>query len=419
MRYQRKEVSLSLLGIFLFAIPLGVSFLGVCDRGIFVEEASAEEKAVFADDNSKFALELYARLKDSPGNLAFSPYSVEAAFAVLQMGARGETASQIAKTFHLPPGGEDRFILQIEEQLGRILRAGKIQVSTANALWIAKSFSVLEDFINLAKVKFHAEIRTADFMTGLEEARLAINAWVSEKTAARIPELLAPGVLKEYTKLVVVNAFSMKAAWLSPFRSDLTQEGDFSTPDKVLKRPLMFKRSKYVYGESKDVQIAELPYVGGDISLFIVLPKKKDGLPEVEKTLTSATLASLLASSSPRLLELTLPRFRVRSSFSLVEVLQSLGVKDAFSPAHADFSGIVADKSVMLSEVVHQAFVETDEAGTEAAAATAALIVPKGAVVETSPAIPFRADHPFLYFLREKTSGGILMIGRVVDPQGE
>lgn len=374
------------------------------------------EKVEHRDNNTRFTLELFQRLGKDGENLAFSPSSIETAFAVALSGARGDTANEIARVFHTSPGGEDRFILELEEQLSLLGKKGDLQVSTANGLWIATTLPIIRDFIELAKTKFHAEVRPGDFQNAAETVRQEINAWVLKKTQEKIPDLIAPGMLDAATSLVIVNALYFKGDWQAEFKKESTYIGDFlNGRGKTLQVPLMPQLGYFNYSDSNEAQLLELPYKGDDISMLVLLPKSRDGLKRLEESLTETSLASMINTLNSKEVSVTLPKFKMRNSMRLADVLQSLGIKTAFVFKQADFSGIEATKSVFISEVIHQAFIQTDEKGTEAAAATA-IVMESGSMRQQEQPVIFNADHPFLFFLRETKTGGILLMGRVADP---
>ena len=399
--------SLAALGIMAFGSTTGAP----------VEPAfAAPQGEAVPEGNLKFSIEMFRALGKQGQNLAFSPSSVESAFAIALAGAKGETASEIEKVFHLPPGGEDRFVLELQEQIARLGRSGTLQIATANGLWISTSVRIAADFIALAKEKFQAEVRPGDFVHNAEKVRVEINDWVLTKTHDKIRELIARNSLDAASIAIIVNAFYFKGDWQSQFKHDGTYSEKFHLEGgNAHDAPFMHQVSSFAYAESTDVQAVELPYVGGEVSMVIILPKENGGLKKLESSMSSATLSPLLQKLSATRVAIALPKFKNTTALNLAETLQSLGMKKAFIAKQADFTGIEATNQLYISDVIHQAFIQTDEKGTEAAAATAIEFV-AGAAPMREELKTFKADHPFLYFLRERKTGAILMMGRVANP---
>ena len=255
-------------------------------------------------------------------------------------------------------------------------------------------------------------MRLADFMNAPEEARVAINDWVSEETEERIQDLIPEGVIDTLTRLVLANAIYFKASWSEQFEEGDTRPQDFHLLDgSVVSVPMMHQSATFRYGESQGVQAVELPYVGDQVAMLILMPQS-GGFENFESSLTPEVLQSLIASMEPRQLALGMPKYEIRSSFGLVPALADLGMSTAFG-SEADFSGIDGTRDLYISDVVHQAFVAVDEAGTEAAAATAVIIG-----VTSMPVAPFELtlDRPFVFLLRDVQTGAILFAGRLVNP---
>ncbi len=400
------------------SLVVGLALLIVQPKRVHAEI----EQAAPPTGNAPFAFDLFSRLgssgpdKRTIGNLAFSPYSIEAAFAVAGSGARGDTAAEIAHVFHSAPGADDPLVTDFEARVAKLQAEGSIHLATANGLWVGSQISLLDAFVARAKERFHAEIRAADFEHAAEKARQDINSWVSGVTRGKIPELISKGVLQAATSLVIVNAFYFKGDWDSPFEKEATVSGDFHTADgRTLQVPQMSQAHMFGYAENTAAQLLDLPYLGGSISMILVLPKAKDGLQALEQSLTAESFSALLQSAARARVLVTLPKFTIRTSLNLADVLKSLGIHAAFEYPQADFSGIEARRLLYISQVIHQTFVETDEKGTEAAAATA-IVMRAGSAMMAQKSVEFTADHPFLFFLRERQTGAILLMGRVADP---
>jgi serpin B len=335
-------------------------------------------------------------------------------------GARGETASQMAKALHftLP---QERLHPAAAELIRRMtvppVTGGKAtyQLLVANALWGQKGYGFLPEFLNLAKTHYGAGLNEADFVGAPEEARQKINAWVEDKTNKKIQDLITPGVLNELTRLVLVNAVYFKGDWVSKFDKARTRDEPFVLiTGQNVNAPMMSQTGKFGYAEVEDAQLLEMPYVGGVLSMVIVLPKKADGLPTLEQQLTSETLAEWLGKVHKTEVRVAVPRFKMTCQFSLNQALMALGMVDAFTPDRADFSGMNGRRDLYISAALHKAFVDVNEEGTEAAAATGVVVGITSAPMEP---IIFRADHPFLFAIRDTRTGAMLFVGRVMNPK--
>ncbi len=374
--------------------------------------------AAVVKGNTAFALELYARLRERDGNLFLSPYSVSTALAMTYAGARGDTAAQMADVLHFDLKGEalHRAFGQLVERLNEQGEKGGYQLSVANALWGQKGYGFLKEFLDLTEAHYGAGLHEVDFEKGLEAARQTINAWVEEETQDKIKELIPKGALDVLTRLVLTNAIYFKGDWASPFEEEETKDEPFTLLDgQKLDVPMMHQTEKFGYAEDEGLQVLELPYVGKELSMVVLLPKSADGLADLEKSLTAENLEKWLAGLRRRNVVVALPRFKVTCGFALGKALKSMGMTDAFSPAAADFSGMNGGKEPLwIGAVIHKAFVEVNEEGTEAAAATAVMMV--GGMARPEPTPVFRADHPFLFLIRDTRTGSILFLGRVANP---
>lgn len=348
-----------------------------------------------------FAFKLYSQLRETPGNLFFSPASIETALAMTREGAASNTLRQMN-------------LLLPETSPSPTSRKG-VTLENANALWVDKKFPILEKFQTTVQKKYDAEIRAADFAGQPDKERKTINRWVEKKTRDKIKNLLAPGAVATDTRLILVNAIYFKGDWLHAFEKSKTTDAPFwISPDTSTNVPMMtMMPRRFGYMENKHFQCLELPYLGEEVSMLIVLPKEKDGLARIEKGLSANALASWISALRETEVEVHLPRFKIESQFdSMAKTLAALGMTDAFNPSLADFSGI-STQPLFISYVVHKAFVQVDEKGTEAAAATGVMVR-----VYSIPEPPkvFRADHPFLFLISDNKSGVILFMGKVCNP---
>ena len=375
--------------------------------------ADLNQKAV-VEGNNKFAISLYGKLKDSQGNLFLSPYSISTALAMTYAGAGGTTREQIAKALDFPAG--ERFhktFGEIIKQLNSAGEKGGFELVVANALWGQKDYKFLKEFLSVVKTNYDGNLEQVDFKTQAEDTRKTINAWVESKTRDKIKELIKPGVLDSMTRLVLTNAIYFKGKWASQFKPERTQDAPFTLIGGEKKNiPMMNQKAQFGYTENDIIQVLEMPYVNNDLSMVILLPKKLDGISELEKEMTSDNLIGWLAKIHKREVQVFFPRFKMTSEFSLAEVLASMGMPDAFS-TKADFSGMTGNRDLFISAVVHKAYVDVNEEGTEAAAATG--VAMKLTSDEPPPPI-FRADHPFIFLIRDNHTGSILFFGRVANP---
>jgi len=370
-----------------------------------------------AGGNTAFALDLYARLKSADGNLFFSPYSISTCLAMSYAGARGDTAAQMAQTLHFDTN-QNQLAAEFSELQGQLNKEQEkkgIELNIANGLWGQEDHLFLPAFLDIAQQSYGANLKQVDFRTHADTARTGINDWVDSKTKGKITDLIQPGVLGSATRLVLVNAIYFKGQWANEFGKHNTTNAPFSvTSTRKLQVPLMNLTADFKYAEVEGLQLLELPYVGDDLDMVVLLPRDVDGLKSLENLLNEQTLEHWLTQAREQKAEVFLPQFKLTAQFSLAKPLGEMGMTDAFSP-RADFSGMDGERDLYISAVVHKAFVDVNEEGTEAAAATGT-VMRMSAVMRPRPTPIFRADHPFIFLIREIHSGSILFLGRMVDP---
>jgi serpin B len=335
-------------------------------------------------------------------------------------GARGETEQQMADALHytLPQARLHPAFNALDQALAKRGEGAQgkdgqgFRLNVANAIWGQAGYQFLPAFLDLLAGNYGAGLRLLDFVAGPEEARVAINDWVSQQTEERIQDLIPPGLITPLTRLVLTNAIYFNAAWATPFEAELTENGPFTLLDgSEVMEPMMRQTGSLGYAEGPGYQAVELPYDGHELSMVILLPEAGE-FEAFEEGLGAGQVESILEGLAYRQVALTMPKFEFESEFSLAQALAALGMPAAFS-GDADFSGMDGGRDLFISEVVHKAFVSVDEAGTEAAAATAVIVAVTGmpeAPVEVS------LDHPFIFFIRDIQTGAILFVGRVVDP---
>lgn len=381
---------------------------------------AAEPAAVgqIVEGNNRFAWKLHGKLRQQPGNLFYSPYSISTALGMTYAGARGATATQMATALDFGPNDP-----AFHAAMGQLMRdfnaAGKqgaYQLSVANALWAQHDYTFLPAYTQLVTTNYEAAVRNLNFEKDTEAARETINRWVEEKTNDKIKELLQPGVLDSETRLVLTNAIYFKSAWANPFTKEATKPGPFTQLDgQKADVPMMHQTQRLAYVKADGMQAVELPYERYKLSMVILLPDQVDGLTALEQGLTADKLTAWRGKMNHFPVELTLPKFKMTSEFGLKGVLSSLGMVDAFTTA-ADFSGMDGSKNLSIQHVIHKAFVDVNEEGTEAAAATAVAVGVTSAPVEPVQPIVVKVDHPFVFAIRENQTGSILFIGRVTAP---
>jgi len=360
---------------------------------LFASDKAGKEKV--AEGNNIFALDLYAKLKKEEGNLFFSPYSISTALAMTYAGARSDTALQMADVLHfnLPQDDLHPAFSGLIQELEASPEKSGYQLSIANALWGQQGYPFLKGFLSLIEQSYGGGFYEVDFEKQTEKARKTINNWVEEKTRNKIKELILPLDLTSLTTLVLTNAIYFKGYWLSQFKKENTKNTSFKliTGEEV-DSPMMYQKSKFNYCENNTVQILEMPYIGDELSMVILLPKDENGLKQLEGRLTIDNFKNWTSMLRKQEVNVWIPKFKTTSRFYLEEILKQMGMSNAFSLPPADFSGMTGVKDLFISKVIHKAFVDVNEEGTEAAAATA-VVMTKG----ISMAKTFRADHPFIF----------------------
>lgn len=381
---------------------------------------SADEKpdpAKLAAGNTAFGCELYGQLRGEAGNLFLSPFSVSTALGMVALGARGKTLEEMETVLHLPANAPKAFgaILKSLNDEPDAKKRG-FTLSTANALWAQQGYPWRPEYKKAAADDFGAGLFDVDYKTNAEAARATINAWVEKETREKIKNLMPQGSITAMTRLVLTNAIYFKGDWVDPFKKESTKDQPFTLADgKKVNAPLMHRVGGYLYAETDTYQILDLPYTGRRVSMTVVLPNKPDGLAAVEKELTGEKLtAALKGLRFEKQVHVHLPKFKVAKSFTLNAPLKALGMKAAFDGA--DFGGMhTGGEQLNITTVVHKAFVDVNEEGTEAAAATGIAI---GATSAAPPPKPkyFRADRPFLFLIRDQKTSSVLFLGRLSEP---
>jgi len=383
---------------------------------------NATEQALLVEGNTAFAFELYQALREQEGNIFYSPYSISLALAMTYAGARSETAQQMADTLHFLLD-QDRLHPAFNWLDAELASRGEgaqgkdgegFRLNIVNAVWGQKDYEFLSDFMDALAENYGAGLRILDFINETEETRFAINQWVSYQTKGRIKDLIPPGVINELTRLVLTNAIYFNAAWENTFDEDMTADGPFYLLDGGQVIVQMMEQAEFFgYTEGEGYQAVELPYDGGELSMVILLPASGN-FTAFEAGLQAQQVYDIISDLQLTGVALTMPKFEFDSEFSLEDTLAQMGMSDAFVYGIADFSGMTGSLELFIGGVVHKAFVAVDEAGTEAAAATAGIVAPSPPPPESPMQITI--DRPFIFLIRDIETGAILFVGRVLNP---
>jgi serpin B len=381
-----------------------------------------DDQARLVEGNSTFALDLYKYLKDTQDNLFYSPYSISEALAMTYGGAKGNTEQQMAAVMHflvsqekLHPGFNAIDIELAKRGQGAQGTDGKgFRLKTINAAWGQSGFKFTDQYLDLLAQNYGAGMRIVDYINAAEEARQKINNWVYDQTEQKIKDLLPQGSVDALTRLVLTNAIYFNAAWATQFDKLNTADGQFHLLNGSTVTVPMMKQSmkSYRYTETEALQAIELPYDGNELSMVIILPKA-DQFKNFESDMSYEKLKGILDSLKSEHVNLTMPKFKVEATLGLSKALKDLGMTDAFDPDKADLSGMNGEKDLYISDVIHKSYITVDEAGTEAAAATAVIIGTTSMPLDIKD---MTLDHPFAFLIRDNATGSILFMGRVLNP---
>ncbi|MFO0618618.1 MAG: serpin family protein [Polyangiaceae bacterium] len=396
----------------------------IVDSKAEVPPATAAERSLFAQASNAFSADLYRELSVTPGNLFYSPASLSTALAMTWIGARGATRDQMTSVLHFGDvKGADANALT--SSAARLIVAMNdpartdYTLSIVNRLFGEQTYGFDAGFLDVTKKQFGAELAAVDFKHAFEPVRGQINDYVATSTHDKIKNLIPSGAIDEDVRLVLVNAIYMHADWATPFDKAATTKQPFHlTPTSSVDVDTMHGEVYAPMGEVDGVQMIDLPYRGGDLSMTILLPKDASRMGELEAKITGGGLDAMVAGLQATKVDLALPKFKIdpQAPLGLAGTLSKLGMPLAFSEGAADFSGMrkPGEEALFISKVFHKAFVAVDELGTEAAAASAIVMSRETADVPSNTV--FVADHPFLFVLRDKKSGLVLFMGRLADP---
>jgi serpin B len=406
---------------FVFMI-VSLVFIASCkpqNSSVSVPKSNPENQKKLIEGENAFACDLYRKLAQKEGNLFFSPVSVSTALTMTHIGASDTTADQMAKVLHLPPLG-NRLHQENHARLyewNQASSGNRYTLSIANALWGQEGKQWEPVFQSTIENHYAKGFHAIDFAQP-ESARKKVNQWVKEQTREKIPELLPDGAISNLTRLILTNAIYFKSNWAFAFKPQGTETIAFyPEPDKPVKTPIMFQTFEFGYYSSDQFAVLELPYVGKELSMIVLLPHSGP-LAKIESQLNADQLQKSFSSLKKHEVNVGLPKFKIESDFRLKEPLVSLGMKDAFDSNQANFSGMDGTRDLFIGDVYHKAFIEVGEEGTEAAGSTGVVMIPKSEPGGPSgpSIIRFHAVRPFLFFIRDNSSGSILFMGRITDP---
>jgi serpin B len=373
------------------------------------------------DGNTAFAFTLYQALRNKDGNLFYSPYSISEALAMTYGGARGTTEKQMADTLHfllaqnqLHPAFNKLDLELAKRGQGAQGKDGKgFRLNVVNAIWGQKDYAFVSSYLDLLAQNYGAGLRVLDFKNSAEPSRLTINQWVSDQTEQKIKDLLPAGSIDPLTRLVLTNAIYFNAAWLFPFNEKATANSAFhllSGSDVTV--PMMKQSQSFGYASGDNYQAVEIPYDGRQLSMVVLLPKAGQ-FASFESALSGQQIQTIIKNLKNQQVNLAMPKYKFESELNLSTTLSALGMPVAFAFGQADFSGMNGRKDLFISDVIHKAFVSVDEAGTEAAAATAIMIATSSLPLEP---VQVTLDRPFIFLIRDIQTGAILFVGRILNP---
>ncbi|MFC1909977.1 serpin family protein [Chloroflexota bacterium] len=375
--------------------------------------------STLVEGNNTCAFNLYQELRDTSGNLFYSPYSISQALAMAYAGAQGQTGQDMFRAMNfmltqerLHPAFNSLDLMLAERGQGAQGKDGEgFRLNVVNAIWGQKDYIFLDGYLDVLAQNYGAGLRILDFINQSEPSRVTINDWVSDQTEDRIKDLIPQGVINRDTRLVLTNAIYFNAAWQTQFSKSTTTNGVFHAQGGDVNVPMMQKTASFAYTNSDKYQAVELPYDGNELSMVILLPREGQ-FDSFEQSLDWNGVKQAINGLQRGQVALTMPKFEFESSFGLKKALTGLGMGVAFTE-NADFSGMNGKRDLLIQDVLHKAFVSVDENGTEAAAATAVIV---GTTSMPAEPVGIKIDRPFLFLIRDIETGSLLFVGRVLNP---
>ncbi len=402
-------------------VPPPIADAGFADAGPVATATDPNAVPQLATEIEAFNSDLYAKIKAGKGNIFYSPTSIEIALAMTAAGARGTTASQMQQVLHLPSDATSA-----NAGAAQLLSSWTTPSTTgptltiANRLWGQKGYAFLPDYLQITRDSFGAELAQVDYKTASEQARTTINSWIADQTNQKILNLIPSGSVTALTRLVLTNAVYFKGAWQVAFDKALTKNAPFKTSASSVSVPTMHHSFTHAsYADNAHAQIVSLPYKGDathSLSMIIALPKPGTKIGDLESDMSATAVTDWTKKMTMVPVNVSLPRFKTSAQMDLGATLKQLGMPLAFTDS-ADFSGMATKGSdpLEITSVLHKAYVDVNEEGTEAAAATG-VVMGTRAIMIGAPPIEFKVDHAFLFFIRDDRSGALLFAGRIEDP---
>lgn len=418
-----KKILLLLFIVFLvmFSACAQVQPLQNTGSGVTEDDNTMLTQEQIVEGLNNFSFDLYKTLTAKTlTNTFYSPLSISSALAMTYAGAKGETAEQMQSTLHYGPQ-----VVLFHSQYGNMIdslsskKGQDFEMKIANAIWVQDQYKLKNFYVETVKKDYNSEIRSMDFINSPEASRDTINYWVEKRTTGRIQDLIPSGMIDNMTRLILTNAVYFNAEWANKFNKELTKKDEFYCLDnKIVHTEMMYQRHHHPISQTKDHTILEIPYEGYEYSMLIILPNDHDGLIDLSKNLTANDIIAHDKSKKREDVLVYFPKFRLETNYELNKYLSQMGMPLAFSGG-ADFSNMTGGKDLMISSVIHKAFIDVDEEKTEAAAATAVTMkMTSMAPVQKAP-LEFRADHPFMFIIRSKKDNAILFMGQLTNPESK
>jgi serpin B len=414
MNFSKNKVYLFIFSFLVFSYLLAI-FIGY-KLTLAKEKSNNEDLIDFklaVNSVNKFSFDLYKFLtNEADDNLFYSPLSISISMAMAYTGSNNNTKKEIANVFYFPLNQEDLHS-SFSNLMEKLSTKKEYDLYIANAIWIQKNLDLLPEFINIMKRYYKLSFQEVDYIRNYEQVRKEINNWIYNQTKQKIKDLLKPGDISTLTRLVITNAIYFKSNWKYKFDKDKTSQEDFHLLNgKITKVNMMYQNNSFNYFEDSNIKFLELPYKNEEISMYVILPKDIKKINQIENELNQNKLDYFIRNCVKQRVSVYLPRFRFEKRIVLNDVLKKMGVIDAFDENKADFSKINGKKEFFISKVIHKGFIEVNEEGSEAAAATSIVITETSAPQE----IVFKADRPFIFIIYHNKTGCILFMGKLLKP---